>query len=80
MTQRTTTMPPEYRTLLRQWNEYVKRSRYGLTDEERVEMDALAAQLESYEEAKAKELNTIALASSDYDQCRMIGDLGGTEL
>lgn len=79
MKQQSTSMPPEYRTLLRQWNEYVKRARYGLTDEERAEMDALAAQLESYELAHRQQ-SVFDQVTTDYRDLRYVGDLGGCEI
>jgi hypothetical protein len=36
--------------------------------------------LDAFELAHKQEANTIALAASDYDQCRAMGDLGGVEL
>lgn len=73
------TMPPEYRALVRRWNEWRKAARLGLTDEERAEMDAVGAQLEAYELARA-ERSVIAAVTNDYEDLRAMGDLGGVEL
>jgi hypothetical protein len=72
--------PPEYRAILKRWNELCAMGKYGLTLDECAEMETLGAQLDAYELAHKQEANTIALAASDYDQCRAMGDLGGVEL
>lgn len=75
------TMPEEYRALLRQWGKLALASRTrALEPEEEQEMQRLSAEMEVHEMARAKERNTIALAASDYDQIRQIGDLSGAEV
>lgn len=71
--------PDEYRAILKRWNELCAAGKYGLTLDECAEMESLGAQLDSYELAHKQATNTIALAASDYDQCRAMGDLGGAE-
>lgn len=72
-------MSEEYHKLARRYGELF-RLHPRRTIEEENEMRELSQQMEPYEMALRQEQNTIALAASDYDQARMVGDLGGVEI
>ncbi len=68
---------PEYVAKLNRWTHLVSYS--ARTPEQEAELAQVNAELDAAELAHRRERNTIALAASDYDQARAMGDLGGTE-
>jgi hypothetical protein len=65
--------------LLHRFNALERAGRLGLTQEEREEMQQVAAEMERYELEYIKP-TIIEKITDDYAQLRLVGDLGGVEL